>query len=52
MCCGAQLNLTPGRKGLREALGHVPSWIQFSDREKVEVWSRAGALLSCGWTAL
>ena len=37
MCCGVQLNLTPGRKGLREALGHVPSWIQFSDREKVEV---------------
>ena len=32
-----QLNLTPGRKGLREALGHVPSWISFTDREKVEV---------------
>jgi hypothetical protein len=36
---GAQLNLTPGRKGLRAALGHVPSWVAFTDREKVEVRS-------------
>ncbi len=32
-----QLNLVPGRKGLRTALGEVPSWVAFQDKEKVEV---------------
>ena len=32
-----QLRLAPGRKGLRKALGDVPSWVAFQDREKVEV---------------
>lgn len=34
-----QLRLAPGRKGLRKALGDVPSWVAFQDREKVEVCS-------------
>ena len=33
----AQLNLVPGRKGLRSTLGDVPSWVAFQDKEKVEV---------------
>ncbi len=32
-----QLRLVPGRKGLRMALGDVPSWVAFQDKEKVEV---------------
>lgn len=32
-----QLNLIPGRKGLRTVLGDVPSWVAFQDKEKVEV---------------
>jgi hypothetical protein len=35
--CGLQLNLIPGRKGLRTVLGDVPSWVAFQDKEKVEV---------------
>lgn len=35
--CPVQLNLVPGRKGLRTALGDVPSWVAFQDKEKVEV---------------
>jgi len=35
--CPVQLNLIPGRKGLRRALGDVPSWVAFQDKEKVEV---------------
>ena len=35
----SQLRLAPGRKGLRKALGDVPSWVAFQDREKVEVCS-------------
>lgn len=37
VCLGAQLRLVPGRKGLRHALGDVPSWVAFQDKEKVEV---------------
>ena len=36
-----QLRLAPGRKGLRKALGDVPSWVAFQDREKVEVGSHS-----------
>ena len=36
-CLGVQLRLVPGRKGLRTALGDVPSWVAFQDKEKVEV---------------
>ncbi len=32
-----QLNLTPGRKGLAEMVGKVPSWVQFKEKERVEV---------------
>ena len=38
-CVHVQLNLVPGRKGLRTALGEVPSWVAFQDKEKVEVGS-------------
>ncbi|EIE26093.1 hypothetical protein COCSUDRAFT_46488 [Coccomyxa subellipsoidea C-169] len=34
------LNLVPGRKGLRTALGEVPSWVAFQDKEKVEWLNR------------
>ena len=34
---GAQLNLSPGQKGLTKLLGGVPSWVTFQDKEKVEV---------------
>ncbi|KAK9803778.1 hypothetical protein WJX73_005763 [Symbiochloris irregularis] len=30
------LNLTPGQKGLTRLLGHIPSWVTFRDKEKVE----------------
>ena len=40
-----QLRLAPGRKGLRKALGDVPSWVAFQDREKVEVGSHPFLLL-------
>ena len=33
----AQLNVTPGRKGLLKTLGQVPTWVSFQDKEKVEV---------------
>ena len=33
----AQLNMTPGTKGLKKLLGAVPSWVTFQEREKVEV---------------
>lgn len=32
----AQLNITPGQKGLVQLTGDVPSWINFQDREKVK----------------
>ncbi|CAL5218486.1 g172 [Coccomyxa viridis] len=34
------LRLVPGRKGLRMALGEVPSWVAFQDKEKVEWLNR------------
>ena len=33
----AQLNMTPGTKGLKKLLGTVPSWVTFQEKEKVEV---------------
>ena len=42
----SQLRLAPGRKGLRKALGDVPSWVAFQDREKVEVRSHPLCLQS------
>jgi hypothetical protein len=33
----AQLNVYPGLKGMKEILGTVPSWIQYEERERVEV---------------
>ncbi|BDA44378.1 Synaptotagmin-5 [Coccomyxa sp. Obi] len=36
----ALLNLVPGRKGLRTALGDVPSWVAFQEKEKVEWLNR------------
>ena len=35
--CPAQLNVYPGLKGLKEMLGHVPSWISYEEKERVEV---------------
>jgi hypothetical protein len=35
--CVLQLNIEPGEKGLIALAGGVPSWIQFSDKEKVKV---------------
>ena len=32
-----QLNVYPGLKGLKELLGHVPSWISYEEKERVEV---------------
>lgn len=36
----AQLNITPGQKGLVKLTGDVPSWINFQDREKVKWLNR------------
>lgn len=41
LCMRLQLNLVPGRKGLRNALGDVPSWVAFQEKEKVEVSLRS-----------
>ena len=43
VCARMQLNLVPGRKGLRSTLGDVPSWVAFQDKEKVEVRRTARA---------
>ena len=40
-----QLRITPGQKGLAAMTGEVPSWIHFSDREKVRVSN--SLLLAC-----
>ena len=42
-----QLRLVPGRKGLRMALGDVPSWVAFQDKEKVEVRRTSLHPLTC-----
>lgn len=42
-----QLNLIPGRKGLRNVLGDVPSWVAFQDKEKVEVRPFLRILILC-----
>ena len=42
-----QLRLVPGRKGLRMALGDVPSWVAFQDKEKVEVRHSSLYLVTC-----
>ena len=54
ICVRLQLNLVPGRKGLRNALGDVPSWVAFQDKEKVEVCPRPLAMQyteppKCSW---
>ena len=33
----SQLNVYPGLKGLKELLGHVPSWVSYEEKERVEV---------------
>ena len=40
-----QLNVYPGLKGLKELLGHVPSWISYEEKERVEVCHGAVASL-------
>ncbi|KAK9868031.1 hypothetical protein WJX84_002145 [Apatococcus fuscideae] len=37
----AGLNVTPGRKGLAEMVGKVPSWVQFKEKERVEFLNKA-----------
>lgn len=36
--------MTPGRKGLAEMVGKVPSWVQFKEKERVEVRGLAGSI--------
>ena len=54
--CGecVQLNVYPGLKGLKELLGHVPSWVSYEEKERVEVSAVATRVIrlmaghSCG----
>lgn len=34
--CHLQFNVQPGRKGMLELLGQVPTWISFQERERVQ----------------
>ena len=43
-----QLNVYPGLKGLKELLGHVPSWISYEEKERVEVCKGAVTV----WTSV
>lgn len=46
----AQLGLKPGLKGLQFLLGNLPSWLSYTEREKIDVSEEMGAWgRGCMW---
>ena len=44
-----QFNIQPGRKGMMELLGQVPSWITFQEKERVVVRLSPLILSQANW---